>query len=142
LNGLLGKENAMNDRYTVFGMYDEDGELQQSGLLFEDAFEVMMKRAGCSYKWVHEIGLTRIEVRYDKSLPETYECVRDLKSPYFQSRVPNEALARREIMRSFLRTGLCGIHIRRDEDVARIDKGVESGFQKLSPEPEEASQSV
>lgn len=86
----------MNDRYTVLGPHDEDGKQQQSGLLFEDAFELMMERAGCSFKWVQEIGLTRIEVRYERSLPETYECVRNLKSPYFQSRVPNEALARRE----------------------------------------------
>lgn len=133
----------MDDRYTVFGMYDEDGEQQQSGLLFEDAFELMMIRAGCSYKWVHEkVGLTRIEVRYERSLPEAYDCVRNLKSPYFQSKVPNEALARREIMRSFLRTGLNGIHMRRDEDVARIDRGVESCLQKFSLEPEETSQSV
>ena len=133
----------MNDRYTVFGMCDEDGKQQRSGLLFEDAFELMMKRAGCSYKWVHEkTGLTRIEVRYERSLPETYECVRDLKSPYFQSKVPNEALARREIMRSFLRTGLNGIHIMHDEDVARIDRDVENGFQKLSPKDRETSRSV
>lgn len=133
----------MNDRYTVFGMYDEDGEQHQSGLLFEAAFELMMKRAGCSYKWVREkIGVTRIEVRYERSPPETYECVRDLKSPYFQSKVPNEALARREIMRSFLRTGLNGIHIMRDEDVKRIDNDVETGFQKLSPKGEETFRSV
>lgn len=124
----------MNDRYTVFGMYDADGEQQQSGLLFDDAFELMMKRAGCSYKWVHEgVRLTRIEVRYERSLPEAYECVRNLKSPYFRSRVPNEGLARREIMRSFLRTGLNGIHIRRDEDMARIDRDVENRFQNHSP---------
>jgi hypothetical protein len=124
-------------------MYDEDGEQQQSGLLFEDAFELMMKRAGCSYKWVHEkIGLTRIEVRYERSLPEAYECVRDLKSPYFQSKVPNEALARREIMRSFLRTGLNGIHIMHDEDMARIDRDVETGFQKLSPKNDAAASSI
>jgi len=61
----LGEENAMSDRYTVFGIYDEEGGQQQSGLLFEAAFELMMKRAGCSYKWVHEVGLTRIEVRYE-----------------------------------------------------------------------------
>ncbi len=122
----------MSDRYTVFGMYDEEGEQQQTGLLFEDAFELMMKRAGCSYRWVHEIGLTRIEVRYEKSLPEAYECVRDLKSPYFQSRIPNEALARREIMRSFLRTGLTGIHIVRDEDVARIDRDVEKNSEIIA----------
>lgn len=132
----------MSDRYTVFGMYDEEGEQQQSGLLFEDAFELMMKRAGCSYKWVHEIGLTRIEVRYERSLPETYECVRDLKSPYFQSRVPNEALARREIMRSFLRTGLNGIHIMRDEDVKQVDGDVENGFTKASSHCEDASRSI
>jgi hypothetical protein len=132
----------MNDRYTVFGMHDEGGEQQQSGLLFEDAFELMMKRAGCSYRWVHEIGLTRIEVRYEKSLPETYECVRNLKSPYFQSRVPNEALARREIMRSFLRTGLNDVRIMRDEDVKRIDWDVENGFQKSSPNREDASRSI
>ena len=133
----------MNDRYTVLGMDDADGEQQQSGLLFEDAFELMMKRAGCSYKWVHEkVGVTRIEVRYERSLPETYECVRDLESPYFQSKVPNEALARREIMRSFLRTGLNGIHIMRDEDVARIDSDVETGFQNLSPKGDAANSSI
>jgi hypothetical protein len=102
----------------------------------------MMKRAGCSYKWVYEIGLTRIEVRYERSLPETYECVRDLKSPYFQSRVPNVALARREIMRSFLRNGLNGFHLMRDEDVKRIDQDVENGFRKVSPHREDASRSI
>jgi hypothetical protein len=40
LNGPLGEENAMSDRYTVFGIYDEE--------------------------WVHEVGLTRIEVRYER----------------------------------------------------------------------------
>lgn len=132
----------MSDRYTVFGMYDEEGEQQQTGLLFDDAFELMMKRAGCSYKWVHEIGLTRIEVRYERSLPETYECVRDLKSPYFQSRVANEALARRDIMRSFLRTGLNGIQIMRDEEVGRIVRDVENGFRKPSPTREDTPHSA
>jgi len=42
-------------------------------------------------------------------------------------------------MRSFLRTGLNGIHIMRDEDVKRMDQDVENGFRKLSPNREDAS---
>ena len=45
-------------------------------------------------------------------------------------------------MRSFLRTGLNGIHITRDEDVKRIDQDVENGFWKVSSNREDASRSV
>lgn len=97
----------MASTYTVFGMYDEEGD-QRSGMAFEDAFALMMERANCSFAWECVNGETRIIVRYRGSMPEAYECVRELQSPSFRSRNPNEAMARKEITRS-LRTGVYNV---------------------------------
>lgn len=104
----------MSRTFTVFGMYDKAGD-EKSGLSFETAFALMMQRAKCTYRWENVDGETRIAVHYHGPLPEAYECVRNLQSPYFRSSQPNEALARAEIMRSFLRTGLNDIYMMPDE---------------------------
>jgi len=98
------------DTYSVYNTI----EVLESGLTFEQAFAELMKRAYCTWRWEYEAGETRIAVRYEGSLPEAYDSVRNIKSPYFRSRVPNVVVARTVIMRSFLRTGLLGIFMAED----------------------------
>lgn len=74
----------MSETYSVYNTI----EVLDSGLTFEQAFAELMRRAYCTWRWEYEAGETRIAVRYEGSLPEAYDSVRNLKSPYFRSPSP------------------------------------------------------
>jgi hypothetical protein len=73
----------LSETYSVYNTI----EVLESGLTFQEAFAELMRRAYCTWCWEHEAGETRIAVHYEGPLPEAYDSVRNLKSPYFRSRV-------------------------------------------------------
>lgn len=110
--------------YTVFRLLAADAEV--SGLTYDEAVKIMMERAGCTYRWERLGTETHLSVRYVGALPDTYDCVRQIKSPYFRSTNKNEDAAREEILRAFLRTGLLGVRIIPDESAVRIKHEVKN----------------
>lgn len=104
--------------YTVVSMTDEDGA-QGSGLTLPEAFARMMAFARCDYMFGRREGDMYLSIVRSDDAADASEMD---PPPALRSKLLDDAKARAEIMRRFVRHAVSGYCIMTDEDWHREER--------------------
>jgi hypothetical protein len=112
--------------YTVYSPMDEEGA-QASGLNLSEAFARVMALARCDYAF----GRFQGDMHLTLTPSDAADDVAMETPPACRSKLMDDAMARAEIMRRFIKQGMGGYRIVTDEEFAREERtlAAKSGLQ-------------